>query len=83
MSEDVAEQVKQKQADGSLITIPITASRELHVQRSEYKGRPVLDVRTFVKSPTYTGYTQKGINIPLPNGQDLLEALQKILKGAK
>jgi len=83
LDEKTARQIQEKLADGSLIIVPITASREIHVQRSEYKGKPVLDIRTFVKSPTFTGYTPKGINIPLNNGQELLETLQKILQGAK
>jgi len=79
----MSDEIQNRIAQGTLVVVPVTLSREIHIQISEYKGKPVLDIRTYVKSATYTGYTQKGINVPKDKGKEILEALEKILKGAK
>lgn len=64
----------------NLQIVPISKSREIHVQANEYKGRVELDIRTYVKSESYTGYTQKGVRIPTEKGADLIEAISKVLE---
>jgi len=64
----------------NLQIVPITKSREIHVQANEYKGRVELDIRTYVKSESYKGYTQKGVRIPTEKGAELIEAISKVLE---
>jgi len=61
------------------VVIGVSKSREIHVQINEWKGRRELDIRTFVKSPTYTGYSPKGLRIPLEKGLDLCNAINRVL----
>jgi len=48
----------------SPVKIVVSSQREIHVQRSQYKGQDNLDIRTYVVSDDYTGYTPKGVSIP-------------------
>lgn len=41
-------------------------------------GLPCVDIRTFQTTEAYTGYTKKGINIPLDRLPELIEVLQAI-----
>jgi hypothetical protein len=63
--------------------VRISDAREIHVQISQWKGRENLDIRTYVKSAKYSGYTQKGVNVPVETGADLVTAIQKVLGGKK
>lgn len=45
------------------------------VKRGGELGLPCVDVRTYQTTDVYTGYTKKGINIPLENLNDLLYSL--------
>jgi len=59
-------------------TITITNQRDIKVQQTKYKGRQVLDVRTYIKTPTFEGFTKKGITIPIEFAPLLIEAIQKV-----
>jgi hypothetical protein len=63
--------------------IVISPSREIHVQISTFRGRGNLDVRTYVITPNYKGYTPKGVNIPLEKARELAQAIIKVLEGEK
>lgn len=64
----------------NLEKIEISSAREIHVQVSEYKGRNELDVRTFLKTENYTGYTPKGVRIPIERGTQVADAIITVLK---
>jgi len=34
-----------------------------------------LDVRTYIETPNYTGFTRKGINIPIEYAKELSQAI--------
>jgi len=59
----------------------ISDNREIHIQISQFKHRKTLDIRTYVKTPSYTGYTPKGINIPIEKGKELAESILKVIGG--
>lgn len=67
-------------ADKNLEKVEISSAREIHIQVSEYKGRNELDVRTFVKTEKYTGYTPKGVRIPIEKGTAVSNAINTVLK---
>ena len=60
--------------------VPISRERKIVVSKRYYRGRETLDVRTWLETENYTGYTQKGINIPLEKGKELAQAILEELK---
>ena len=62
------------------VEVSIDESRKLfvNVQRGGDDGLPCVDVRTFQTTEAYTGYTKKGINLPLDMLTALIEALQEV-----
>jgi len=60
--------------------IKISEHTEIHVKAgAEFKGVQYVDIRKFVKSEKYTGYTKDGIMIPKEHLKDVVNALAKIL----
>jgi hypothetical protein len=59
--------------------VVITPYREIHIQISKLRTKTTLDIRTYIKTQVYEGYTQKGINIPLEKGRELAESILKVL----
>jgi len=61
--------------------IRVSDSRKIVVQKTRFRNREVLDVRTYIETPKYTGFTRKGINIPIEYAKDLSQAiLEEIAK---
>jgi hypothetical protein len=77
--------VAKDQATGVTVAkIVVSPEREIHVQKSTYGGRENLDIRTYVKSEKYAGYSPKGFQIPWEvavagKGKELAEAIIKIV----
>lgn len=59
------------------VTIPISDSLGivLRATRGGEMGLPRLDIREYVKSERYTGFTKKGINVPLEFIGEILHQL--------
>ena len=55
----------------------ITPQRKLVVQKKIWKDQETLDIRTYITTEAYTGYTKKGINIPLGKAKDLAKAIER------
>jgi hypothetical protein len=47
------------------LSISDTSELVFSVKRAGDEGLPHVDIRTYVKTPTYEGFTKKGINFPL------------------
>lgn len=56
-------------------SIKVSDAVEVRVKVSEYKDELRLDIREYVTSEKYTGYTKKGVNLPLNALDDLIEIL--------
>ena len=52
-------------------------STEIIVQRTEYRGSVGIDIREYVTSDRYTGWSKNGIRIPVEMWQDFKEILDK------
>ena len=61
--------------------VKISKSKEIHVQVTEVAGKRTLDVRTYVITKNYTGYTKKGVNIPIEKGGELALAIKEVTEG--
>lgn len=49
---------------------------EIHIQKVQFESGEVrLDLRAFVSTKKYTGYSPKGINIPLSKVPELADAI--------
>jgi len=55
--------------------IPVTERREIHVQRKRWRGQDMVDIRTYIKTENYEGYTRKGIMIPIEVVEDVIAAI--------
>jgi ABC-type Mn2+/Zn2+ transport system ATPase subunit len=51
---------------------------EVVVQKTEFHGSVGIDVREYVTSERYTGWSKNGIRIPLEKWQDFKEILDKV-----
>lgn len=60
--------------------IQITESRKVVIQRSQFTGVDTLDIRTWLKTPTFEGFTRKGVNIPIEKGEELAQKILKVVK---
>ena len=61
----------------------ISESRKIVVQKKEWQNRMSLDIRSYVTSDNYSGYTKKGINIPVKKVQELIDAIKKEMEEQK
>ena len=55
--------------------VKISSFRKIVVKKTKYRGQDRLDIRTYLETPTFTGYTRKGINIPIENAEELARAI--------
>ena len=54
---------------------------EIVVQKTEYKGSVGIDVREYVTSERYTGWSKNGIRIPCEKWMDFKEILDRVESG--
>lgn len=57
--------------------VVISEQRKIVVQKREWKGRKSLDIRAYVTTDKYTGYTPKGVNTPVEKAKELTDAIMK------
>lgn len=57
--------------------VVISEQRKIMVQKREWKGRTSFDIRVYITTDKYTGYTPKGINIPVEKAKELTDAIMK------
>jgi hypothetical protein len=60
--------------------VNISESRKIVIKKRRFREQDTLDVRTWLETENYSGFTKKGINIPLEKGKELAEAILKELK---
>ena len=53
---------------------------EVVVQKTEFHGSVGIDIREYVTSERYTGWSKNGIRIPVEKWQDFKETLDKVDK---
>ena len=65
--------------DEEFLRIPRSPNRDLVVHASVYKGSPGVDLRIWLKTEKYKGWTKDGIRFPINILPRVLEALQKMI----
>ena len=58
--------------------LKINSNRSVVVKLSSYKGEQGLDIRTFVHTDKYEGYSKKGIRIPLEHWPMFKEIMKNV-----
>jgi hypothetical protein len=51
---------------------------EIVVQKTEFRGSVGIDIREYVTSERYTGWSKNGIRIPVEKWKDFKEILNKV-----
>lgn len=59
--------------------IQIDSNTEIVVRLTAYRGKEGLDIRFYIKSGAYQGFTKQGIRIPL----DKIDELRSLMAKAK
>ena len=54
-------------------------TKELKVQRTEYKGHKGVDIRWYLKSAEYTGASNKGIWIPIAQWEEAKKKINELV----
>jgi hypothetical protein len=54
------------------------ASTDIVFSTTEYKGSMYVDIREYVETATYTGFTKKGIRLHSEKLDEFIEMLQKV-----
>lgn len=62
---------------GKMQEVVISEQRKIVVQKRQWKGRISLDIRGYVTTDKYTGYTRKGVNIPVEKAKEIIDAIMK------
>ncbi|MDI6642487.1 MAG: PC4/YdbC family ssDNA-binding protein [Candidatus Hodarchaeaceae archaeon] len=58
----------------------ISERKKVVVQKSRFRGVDTLDIRTWIETPEYKGFTRKGVNIPIEKGEELAKKILKVVK---
>jgi hypothetical protein len=56
---------------------------EIVVQKTEFRGSVGIDIREYVTSERYTGWSKNGIRIPVEKWQDFKEILEQVGKAER
>jgi hypothetical protein len=51
---------------------------EIVVQKAEFRGSVGIDIREYVTSERYTGWSKNGVRIPVEKWKDFKEILDKV-----
>ncbi len=54
---------------------------QIVVQKTEFRGSVGIDIREYVTSERYTGWSKNGIRIPVEKWKDFREILDKVESG--
>ena len=74
---------KSKSENIKEIWIGVNDSTKIRIELTEFKGVNRFDIREYVETEKYTGFTKKGINLPTEFLEEIYNSLGKILETAK
>ena len=79
----MAPKKKSKSENIKEIWIGVNDSTKIRIELTEFKGVNRFDIREYVETEKYTGFTKKGINLPTEFLEEIYNSLGKILETAK
>lgn len=74
---------KPKSENIKEIWIGVNDTSKIRIELAEFKGVNRFDIREYVETEKYTGFTKKGINLPTEFLEEIYNSLGKILETAK
>lgn len=74
---------KKKEANVKEIWIEVSDSMKLRLEVSEFKGIHRVDIREYIETEKYTGFTKKGVNVPTEFLEELHKGLGVLLDTVK
>jgi hypothetical protein len=51
---------------------------DIVIEKSDYKGSVGVNIREYIKSDKYTGWSKSGLRIPIDKWKELKEILDKV-----
>jgi hypothetical protein len=70
---------EQNQDQGKeLARIPKNETTAIVIREAEWKGSKRIDIREYVTTKTYTGWSKSGLSVPLEKFQEFKDAISKI-----
>ncbi|HXF49469.1 MAG TPA: hypothetical protein VNL73_08625 [Verrucomicrobiae bacterium] len=78
-----AEKRKDSLGDEELLRLTKNNFSDLVIQASIYKGTFGIDIREWQKSKQYTGWTKKGIRLPIEYTAKFLDCLKKMIRASE
>lgn len=70
--------VKGEALEGEVGRIKKTDSTSIIIRVSEFQGEKGVDVREYVETNKYTGYTKKGTRVPMDKWKEFKEVVNKV-----
>jgi hypothetical protein len=65
---------------GSMEELVISERKKVVIQHAKFGDMDTLDIRTWIDTPNYKGFTRKGVNIPVEKGEELVQKILKVIK---
>lgn len=65
------------------VWVRVNDSTQIRIEVSEFKGQYRLDIREYIKTEKYTGFTKKGVNVLTNYAEELYKALGRIVETIK
>lgn len=79
LPDDIYKNIGEEKKMVVAVTEKVKISVGVKVTRGGDEGLPMIDIREFIESERYTGYTRKGVVIPLSEYPLFLEMLNEVL----
>lgn len=79
LPDDIYKNIGEEKKMVVAVTEKVKISVDVKVTRGGDEGLPMIDIREFIESERYTGYTKKGVVIPLSEYPLFLEMLNEVL----
>jgi len=64
--------------DKEIGRVKINKGTEIVVRITEYRGEKRIDIRKYITTQKYTGWSKQGISIPLSSWNDVHKLLEKV-----
>lgn len=81
----MAKKTPSKKVDKNVkeVWVRVNDSTQIRIEVSEFKGQYRLDIREYIETEKYTGFTKKGVNVLTNYAEELYKALGRIVETIK
>ena len=81
----MAKKTPSKKVDKNVkeVWVRVNDSTQIRIEVSEFKGQYRLDIREYIETEKYIGFTKKGVNVLTNYAEELYKALGRIVETIK